>query len=50
MTDKEEADRRRDAALVIAGEWDKLMAQCSPADLKPVRVRGKAKAAKRRAG
>lgn len=38
-----------DAALVIAGDWPAIMAQCSPADLRPIRVRGEARE-RRKAG
>jgi hypothetical protein len=34
----------RDATLVITGNWPAIMAQHSPADLRPIRVRGEAKA------
>ncbi len=40
---------KRDAAHIIAGNWPALMAACSPADLRPIRVRREAKE-RRRAG
>jgi len=37
---KPSCQKTRDAALIIAGNWPALMAMCSPADLRPIQVRG----------